>query len=791
MNRWKKVALAATTILMAATMTFSFAACGPDEPDDPNPGPDHTQHVDSDGDGKCDVCGEDMGEDPGTDPESDYVYSTDDQEIYDNALGEFYELYMEARDIVGSTDEELSERYARMAIAEAKLLQSGVFSPLTSNGGTYAISRVAPHTVTSVLWGSDMYRYNKMLVTQEFIASSDREHINQMYTEATTNGTDAAEYNASVRAYLEEQGYHIKDSYNMAYNQDPKTYDVLATQQAVDNEVLVKTYDGLMEYDELGVLQPALADSYTLSEDKLTYTFHIRDDAAWYTQSGDRYAAITADDFVAGFQHLLDAEGSMLYLVQGVVKGVNDYAEGAIDFDEVGVKQVNENGEPDSNGEYVQYTLEQETPYFMTMMGYSVFAPMNRAYFLSQGGAFGADYNSSAADYTYGKSPSNILYSGPYRITNQTNESTIVFSAYEGYYDYDNLNLKTITWLFNDGQNATRSFTDARDGVTDGTGLGENTLVLAREQTTTDVHGNTGTYFDLYNYVSSNDASTGLGFYNLNRHAFANFNDSTVGVSPKDEVAKAVTRMAMQNVHFRRAIAYAFDRETYNTARSGADLALNNLINSYTPGNFVSLPADLTIDINGTATTFEAGTYYGEILQAQLTADGSHIKAWDPEKEDTVTGEMGTSFGFDGWYNPEAAKEEMAIAIEQLNGLTLLDDEGNPVLDASGNEIKINISADNPVQIDTLNIPSIVVWNNQFQAYKQTMEAALDEIQINLVNVDSETDWYYSSYFAATGAEKNFDFDTSTLWAPDYGDPQTYLDTLTPTGYMVMGLGLW
>ena len=70
-------------------------------------------------------------------------------------------------------------------------------------------------------------------------------------------------------------------------------------------------------------------------------------------------------------------------------------------------------------------------------------------------------------------------------------------------------------------------------------------------------------------------------------------------------------------------------------------------------------------------------------------------------------------------------------------------------------------------------------------------EAALDEIQINLVNVDSETDWYYSSYFAATGAEKNFDFDTSTLWAPDYGDPQTYLDTLTPTGYMVMGLGLW
>ena len=794
MNRWKKVALAVVTILMAATMTFSFAACGPDVPDDPD-GPDKPGPVDPDGPdkpGPVDPDDPDVPDDPdevlGTDPyvEPEYSYSADDQTVYDNAFGEFYDLYMEARAINGSSDEELAERYALMALSEARLLESATFSPLTSNGGTYAISRLVPHTYTYVLWGNDMYRRHQALVTQELLAAADRTHVNEMYAEALSAGKTAAEFNASVREYLEGEGYHVKDTYTQAYNQDPSNYDVLATSLAVNSEALVNVYDGLMEYDEMGTLQPALADSYTVSEDKLTYTFHIRDDASWYTQSGDRYAAVTADDFVAGFNHMLDSGSGLEYLVDGLIVGVTDYLDGAIGFDDVGVKQVNENGEPDANGEYVQYTLEQEAPYFLTMFGYSIFAPMNRAYFLSRGGGFEADYDASAADYTYGKDASSILYCGPYIITNATNRSTIVFSSYEGYYNYDNINLKTITWLFDDGQIATRPYTNAINGVTDGSGLGESSLTLARTQTTTDIHGNSGTYFDLYHYVGQNDATTGMGFYNLNRKAFSNFNDSSKAVSPKDEVAQAVTRMAMQNVHFRRAIAYAFDRVTYNTARSGADLAANNLINSFTPGTYVQLPADVTVKVSGVETTFTAGTYYGAIVQAQLDADNCPITAWDPEAD----GGVGSSFGYDGWYNPEAAKEEMAIAIEQLNGLTLLDENGQPLL-VNGQEVTINISAENPVQIDYVTVTSVTVWNNQGSAYQQVLENTLSEVQVNLVAVDSETDWYYSGYYAQSGAEKNADLDTTSLWGPDYGDPQTYLDTVTPTGYMITGFGLW
>lgn len=745
---WKKVGVTAVAAVMTASMAMGLAGCK-DNPDD-------------------------------TEKNTVIDYAS----IYEETYGEFNEIYQEALKLTSGEPEVVAERYAQMAIAEAKLLEAAAFAPLTANGGNYAISRLVNRTYPYVLWGTDNKKYHQALVTNEFIAAADRTHINEMYNTALTAGTSADEFNDSVRDYLGDRGYTIKDSYTMGYSSDPTTWDILSTSQAVDSEAIVNTIDGLMEYDEMNELQPALADSYTESEDGLTYTFHIRTDAKWYTKSGEAYASVTADDFVAGFQHMLDTKGGLEYLVDGVIVGAGDYINGVVGFEEVGVKQVNASGEEDENGEYVQYTLEDETPYFMTMLAYSIFYPMNRQYFESQGGAFGADYDATATDYTYGKTPDNILYCGPYIATNATAKSTIVFDSYEGYYNYDHINLKKITWLYNDGENATRGFTDARDGVTDGTGLTEAALQVAKTETTTDIDGKSGSYFELFGYVSQVDAAAGLGQYNLARASFANFNDATKGVSPKSEVEAAISNAALQNVHFRRAMAYAFDRVTWQAAKVGAELAANALINTYTPGTFVQLPAEVTVDINGTATTYPAGTYYGEIVQDQITADGLHVTVF---KE--VNGEM-SSAGFDGWYNPEEAKKEMALAIEELNGTPLVDVYGNPMMDENGEQIVINISAENPVQIDLMTPVTVTSFNNQSMAYQQIIEGNLEQVQVNIVALSNPNDWYYTCYNASTGKDCNYDFDNSTLWAPDYGDPSTYLGTFAPGGYMLKGLGL-
>jgi ABC-type oligopeptide transport system substrate-binding subunit len=245
----------------------------------------------------------------------------------------------------------------------------------------------------------------------------------------------------------------------------------------------------------------------------------------------------------------------------------------------------------------------------MTMLGYGVFAPMSRTYYTSQGGKFGAEYDSAAESYTYGKTPSNIAYCGPYRITNATAKNTVVFEANANYWDAANINVKKITWMYNDGEDALKAYNDAKAGTIDGAGLNASAVVKAKEDN----------LFDTYSYVSSTDATAFMSFVNVNRYAYDNVADgkvaSTLTDAQKDRAAKALL-----NENFRRALAFAIDRGAYNAQSVGEDLKYASLINSYTPGTFVTLKEDVTVDINGTATEFKAGTYYGAIMQALLDA---------------------------------------------------------------------------------------------------------------------------------------------------------------------------
>lgn len=357
--------------------------------------------------------------------------------LYEQNLGEFYEIYQEAK----AELDDISLRYAMMAVAEAKLLESGVIIPFQTRGAGYALSRVAPRTKNTTMWGTDNKRFHNQVVTTEFIKSEHIAEMREKWAELKGTGT----YEEWVKEYLTDNGYELKDTYSYnLYNSDPTTWDILATSQAVDNEAIVNTYDGLMEYDMENVQQPALAESYEVSDDGLTYTFHIREGVEWVDSQGRKVADVKADDWVAGMQHMMDAMGGLEFLIDGVIKNATGYINNEItDFNEVGVKAIDDHT--------LEYTLEAPCPYFMTMLGYSIFAPMSRDYYTSQGGKFGADFDKSAADYTYGQTPDNIAYCGPYLVTNFTSKNIIVFSANESYWNKDNINIKTITWPYEDG----------------------------------------------------------------------------------------------------------------------------------------------------------------------------------------------------------------------------------------------------------------------------------------------------------------------------------------------------
>lgn len=687
-----------------------------------------------------------------TDPYAGKTHAEVSEELYNKVLGEFYEYYDKA-----TQAKTVSERYALMAIAEAKLLGAGIMLPSTANGGSYAISHVAPRTISSVLWGTDEYRFhNALVVDGDPLKIEDINALKAIWAETKGTGT----YEAKAKEYLAAHGYKLKDTYGYGYTSDPVTWDWLNTYQAADFRALVNLYDGLLEYNSENVQVPALATSYTVSDDGLTYTFKLREGVNWVDYQGNVIEEVTANSFVKGLQHLLDAEGGVEYLVDGVIKGVSEYlSDEDADFSHVGIK---------AKDKYtLEYTLTAPCSYFITMLSYTVFAPISEQFFKANGGAFGRDeFKAAKADtdkYKYGTSFEKIAYCGPYLVTSATAENSIVFEANPAYWNKDNITIKKITWTFISGQDKTETYNRMKAGDLAGAALNANTLAIARE------NGD----FAKYAYVSSLDASSFPVFFNLYRKQYGNFNDATVAPTTLSDVNKIRTNLAMQNKNFRLALVTSLDRAAENAVLTGDDLKYTSLVNSYTPGDYVSLTEEVTVKIGGVDKTFPAGTYYGAIVQAQLDADGIKIKVWDP----TAEGGIGSSTGFDGWYNVDYARENLQKAIAELK--------------AQG----VEITKENPIILEMPYFDINEPYANRSNVLKQSIEASLEGyVKIELVKTGGSNarNWYNAGYYPTSGDLMNYNLTDVCGWGPDYGDPATYLDTMLPQGGgMAKNIGLF
>ncbi len=708
-------------LLLVAALALTIVACAPAATNTPTEGNKPVEYVD---------------------PFKDITdYDELSVAVYNAVLGDFYKAYQEA-----AAEKDVATRYAKMAIAEAKLLGAGIFLPTTSQGGNYAMTKIAPYTNTPILYGNDTYRFHNRVVTAEPIEAAHVAEMKAKWNEVLGTGT----YEQWVKDYLTGKGYTIEDTATFYFDADVTYWDVLATSYAADSEILVQTYDGLVENDMENQEKPALALSYTVSDDGLKYTFTLREGVVWVDNQGRKVADLTADDFVAGLQHMMDAAGGLEYLVcAGCANIVNadEYIAGEVtDFAEVGVKAI--------DTYTLEYTLTEATPYFPTMLGYGVFAPMSRSYYESMGGKFGADFDNTAETYLYGKGPDSIAYCGPYVITSYNSNNSIVLTANKSYWNAENINLKSFTYMYTDGTDHQKMYDDFFNGVVDTLGMTNERVEIAKKAGT----------FDKYAYISDTDATTYCGFFNLRRAAFVT--GENIGKSTKTEQDILRTGAAMLNQNFRLALATSIDRGTYNAQSVGEELKLNSLVNSYTPGNYVNLPSEVTITIGDAEKTYAAGTMYGQIVQDQLDADGIKLTVWN-----------GTaSTGFDGWYSKDNCAAYIAKAVEELK--------------AQG----IEVSAENPILLDIPVRGDSEVSKNQKNAMKKSIEEASNGcIKVNLVEYATRDDYLAATYRFEVGKDANYDLNDGSGWGPDYGDPSTYLGTMLPNGagYMTKSLGIF
>lgn len=746
------------SLALALVMLLSLAACGGDNntpATDGNKNPD-TPPV------------ENNTPDTPAEPEGFQPVTYEDSVVYDAALGDFYRALLVSKE---SSDKD--EMFALQAIAEAKLLESAVFVPYFSDGGSYGITHIVPGSIPSVMWGNDSYRYENAIITNELLKVTDRQALKAMWNELAGTGT----FEEEAKKYVADNGYTLNDEFVFQYSANPESWDIHSGWTNTLSEPVGLVVDSFGKYDMENTLQPALAESWEVSDDGLTWTFHIRPGLKWVDSQGREVADIQADDWVAAFQHLCDCYTASPAQVSApmVVNGL-EYVMGEVDFSEVGIKAV--------DNLTVEISLVKPVLSFDSMFSYcGFFVPLCRSYYESQGGKFGAEYDPTADSYLYGTDSDHILYCGPYLVSSYTKDNSIQYIENPAYWDAGNLNIKKITFRWYDGTDPLAAYNDVVAGTLTSVGLGTSSLQKCRED---------GLFEEYGNYTSALSGSSRYGILNINRQIFHNYNNEKAAVSPIEHGsvdtldrengvyvadasivdAAAISHAAMNNVDFRMALARGWDQAAYHTQVVGEELKYVSLRNTYTPGTYVQLSSDVTVDINGTATTFPAGTYYGEIVQAQMTADGCTIKVWDPDADEGA----GSSDGFDGWYNVDEARAHMAKFVEAMA--------------AQG----VEISKENPVQIDYIYNSTVESFTNRVNAYKQSIENSLEGlVQVNMVAVESNADLNDSDFYNPTGAESNGDIGIGKAWTADYGDPASYLDTFLPEGdgYLCKNLGLW
>ena len=286
----------------------------------------------------------------------------------------------------------------------------------------------------------------------------------------------------------------------------------LDTAQATDNasfEVIANCIDGLLQFDKDGKAIPAIAESYDVSADGKTYTFHLRD-AKW--SNGEN---VTADDFVFAWRRHCQTSDKYAYIMGSTVaciKNADAVVKGA-DPKTLGVSA------PDPKTLVVE--LDAPVPFFPSLMVFPTFYPINEKF-----------YN-SLENGTYGTTPETFLYNGAFVMTSYLpGAASIQMQKNPNYWDAANVTLENLQYqIVSSSDNALTAF---RNKSLDLVTINGNQIEFVKKDP---------------------EISKDLHIINTGVLSYVTFNQD-----PKNHHAGALT-----NVNLRLAISNSIDRESLVT----------------------------------------------------------------------------------------------------------------------------------------------------------------------------------------------------------------------------------
>jgi len=186
--------------------------------------------------------------------------------------------------------------------------------------------------------------------------------------------------------------------------------------------------EGLVAQNEKGDdVVPGVASEWKLSDDRLTYTFTLRDNAAW--SNGD---PVVASDFERTYKRLFtpaatSAGGTTLgansYQATTGIKGAEDFLSGVLtDWAQVGVKATGDRE--------LVLTVASPNPDFLLALTHPALLPLPMSL-----------VESKPKDW---QNPPNFVSNGPFTVTEWVANSRLILVPNENYWDRDKVKLSRI-----------------------------------------------------------------------------------------------------------------------------------------------------------------------------------------------------------------------------------------------------------------------------------------------------------------------------------------------------------
>ncbi|WP_427162788.1 ABC transporter substrate-binding protein [Aliinostoc sp. HNIBRCY26] len=369
---------------------------------------------------------------------------------------------------------------------------------------------------------------------------------------------------------------------------DPKTFNLALSQESPN--VFGLTYEGLINQNVLtGKVEPALAESWEISEDKLRFTFTMREGLKWSDGK-----PLTADDVVFTYNDI--------YFNSAIPSDVKDSFRIGVNRQLPTVKKIDDRR--------VEFTLPEPFRPFLLNAGTPILPSHALKAFVQQKDQEGKPVFLSK--WGVDTPPGEIIVNGPYKLERYDTSERVIFRR-NPYYWRKNAQgqpqpyIERIVWQI--VENTDNSLLQFRSGGLDSVGVTAEYFSLLKVQ---EKQGN----FKIY----GKEPGTGTNFvlFNLNK-----------GKRDGKPLVDPIKSRWFNTVEFRQAVAYAIDRQTMiNNTFRGLGEAQNSPITVQSPYYIPPKENLKTYDYNpekAKELLRKAGFKYNEQNQL-LDANGNRVR---------------------------------------------------------------------------------------------------------------------------------------------------------------------